>query len=427
MAPNSGMNIYPSAPLAGLGSNLTVAAPLSRRGHGPGLLLLVDENLDLRKHDKTLDPPPQQKWAEEGFAVAQLRVAKSDNGLIRDGLRLALSELLKVPFCDQAEKIGIIEPVVLEIIEACSEICTVIYYGASLASITNSRLPSLAHLAGNAEEVNAIENHSARRHYYPGVKSFFVIPAHEDYHGPSASVAHTRTLSFLKPLVDGPYFDLEKIWDEHTYWEFEARSVEETMATMVEEPYVNHIPTLTGGIGRRALTDFYRNHFIFNNPPDTELELVSRTVGIDRVVDEFLFKATHDRVIDWLAPGIPATRRSISVPFTSVVNIRGDRLYHEHISWDQATLLKQLDLLPDYLPFPYPITGNESVVSNRELEYRLPVAGVESAHKLANQSSVESNAMLQYKYREAKLDGKESRNWITYIVTRARQLISSLR
>lgn len=72
------------------------------------------------------------------------------------------------------------------------------------------------------------------------------------------------------------------------------------MATMVQEPYVNHVPTLTGGIGRVKLTDFYRNHFIFNNPDDTALELVSRTVGIDRVIDEFIFNFTHDKVIDWL-------------------------------------------------------------------------------------------------------------------------------
>ncbi|KAI0884015.1 uncharacterized protein GGS22DRAFT_166666 [Annulohypoxylon maeteangense] len=297
---------------------------------------------------------------------------------------------------------SVVESAVLETIETYPEICAVIWYGASSASTIRSELPWLAHIVGavKAEGDPAGEDHNAKRHYYTHAKSFFVIPAHEDYDDSSASVAHSRTLSFLKPLVGGPHFDLEKVWDEHTYWEFEARSVEETMATMVEEPYVNHIPTLTGGVGREALTNFYRDHFIFSNPLDTELQLVSRTVGIDRVVDEFLFKATHDRVIDWLAPGIPATGRPMSVPFTSVVNIRGDRLYHEHISWDQATLLKQLGLLPDYLPFPYSIRGDEATANDATFEYRLPVAGTESALKLSNESSVDSNAMLQYQYRE---------------------------
>lgn len=72
------------------------------------------------------------------------------------------------------------------------------------------------------------------------------------------------------------------------------------MGTMVQEPYVNHTPTMTGGIGREALSLFYANHFIFNNPEDTALELVSRTVGIDRVVDEFILVLTHDKEVDWL-------------------------------------------------------------------------------------------------------------------------------
>jgi carboxymethylenebutenolidase len=58
---------------------------------------------------------------------------------------------------------------------------------------------------------------------------------------------------------------------------------------------------MTGGIGRRELTDFYTHHFIFANPPDTELELISRTVGVDRVVDEFIFKVSHMSEIDWLS------------------------------------------------------------------------------------------------------------------------------
>lgn len=45
--------------------------------------------------------------------------------------------------------------------------------------------------------------------------------------------------------MNGPYFDLEDIWDEHTYYEFADRSVEHTMSTMVQEPYVNHVPTVS--------------------------------------------------------------------------------------------------------------------------------------------------------------------------------------
>lgn len=191
--------------------------------------------------------------------------------------------------------------------------------------------------------------------------------------------------------MGAPYFDLEVLWDEHTYWEFEKRSVEHTMATMVQEPYVNHVPTITGGIGREALTAFYRDHFIFANPADTEMELVSRTVGIDRVIDEFIFKMTHDRIVDWFLPGVPPTGKYLQVPFTAVVNIRGDRLYHEHIAWDQVTALRQCGLMPEYLPF-----GGK----NGKVEYYVPGDGVGTAEKMRNKTSVESNRLIGMKSRE---------------------------
>lgn len=72
------------------------------------------------------------------------------------------------------------------------------------------------------------------------------------------------------------------------------------MQTMVAEPYVNHVPTMIGGVGRKELTAFYRDHFIFANPPDSSLEVVSRTVGIDRIVDEFIFKCNHSTLWEWL-------------------------------------------------------------------------------------------------------------------------------
>ncbi|KAK8122957.1 hypothetical protein PG984_011627 [Apiospora sp. TS-2023a] len=410
----------PNAPSIVISPTLTLQPPLSRRGHGPGLVLLVDPSLDLANcHDKTLDPPPLQKWAEEGYAVAQLKLVPNEGGQLRiddDELHQAIQELEKLPSCDGARELGFIVysatttcPITATAIEdACEQALAVVYYGAEPASYTASELPVLAHLPGSKPDGEAaaaaaakeVESENVKRHYYGSAAKApsFAIPADQHFHASSASVAHTRTLSFLKPLMAGPYFDLEKIWDEHTYWEFEARDVEQTMATMVEEPYVNHIPTLTGGIGREKLTEFYTNHFVFANPPDTELELVSRTVGIDRVIDEFLTKMTHDRVVDWLAPGVPPTGKYIQIPFTSVVNIRGDRLYHEHISWDQGTLLRQLGLLPEYLPFPYLMV---SAQPGEKFEYRVPVADVESASKLRDESSVDSNVMLGYGPRKS--------------------------
>src|SRR5258705_13932144 len=74
-------------------------------------------------------------------------------------------------------------------------------------------------------------------------------------------------------------YDLAALWEAHCRYEFETRDVDATMSTMVAEPYVNHIPTMTGGVGFESLRHFYAHHFIGVNPPDFELLPVSRTVG----------------------------------------------------------------------------------------------------------------------------------------------------
>lgn len=83
-----------------------------------------------------------------------------------------------------------------------------------------------------------------------------------------------------------------------------------------------------------------------------------------------------------------------------MVNVRGDRLYHEHIAWDQGTALRQLGLLPEYLPYPYPLPDGRIPATNKAFEYRLPVAGVETANKMRDKNSVPSNEMFSFTIRE---------------------------
>jgi len=148
---------------------------------------------------------------------------------------------------------------------------------------------------------------------------------------------------------------------------------------------------MTGGVGRKNLTAFYRDHFIFSNPPDTALKTVSRTVGADRIVDEFIFHVTHTTMVDWLLPGVPPTGKKLEIPMLGVINVRGDRLYHEHIWWDQGTVLKQAGLLLDIVTVPTPM-------GPRRL--RLPVAGAEAARMLVNESDGRSNEMLGWGYQD---------------------------
>jgi carboxymethylenebutenolidase len=126
---------------------------------------------------------------------------------------------------------------------------------------------------------------------------------------------------------------------------------------MVDDAYVNHIPVLTGGVGKEQLRDFYSRRFIPQMPPDTSITPVSRTIGEDRVVDEMLFEFTHTIPMDWMLPGIPPTGKHVKVPLVAIVSFRQDKLAHEHIYWDQSSVLVQIGLMDgDALP----VVGAES-------------------------------------------------------------------
>ena len=159
-----------------------------------------------------------------------------------------------------------------------------------------------------------------------------------------------------------PDHDLAALWEAHTRTEFETRDVDATMATMVAEPYVNHIPTMAGGVGHDELKRFYKYHFVGANPPDTSIALISRTVGTDSLVDELIFSFTHTCEIDWMLPGIAPTGRKVEIPLVAIVQFRDGKLVHEHIYWDQASVLVQIGHLdPAGLPVAGVATARKAV------------------------------------------------------------------
>jgi carboxymethylenebutenolidase len=151
--------------------------------------------------------------------------------------------------------------------------------------------------------------------------------------------------------------DLARLWEEHTSHEFSTRDTESTLDTMVEDAYVNHVPVLTGGAGKDALRTFYSVDFIPRMPPDTKLTPISRTVGEDQLVDEMIFSFTHTQEMPWMLPGIAPTNRFVEVALVAIVRFRDGKLAHEHIYWDQASVLKQIGLLTDP---GLPVFGAES-------------------------------------------------------------------
>jgi carboxymethylenebutenolidase len=167
------------------------------------------------------------------------------------------------------------------------------------------------------------------------------------------------------PSADRSQTNLSRLWEEHTSHEFVTRDTESTLATMTEDAYVNHIPVMTGGVGKAALRDFYSERFIPSMPPDTTLTPVSRTVGENQLVDEMIFSFTHTQEMPWMLPGVAPTHRRVEIPLVAIVRFRDGKLAHEHIYWDQASVLKQIGLLSDPT---------------------LPVLGAETARKVLDPS-----------------------------------------
>lgn len=172
---------------------------------------------------------------------------------------------------------------------------------------------------------------------------------------------------------------LARLWEEHLRHEFETGNTEDTLATMVEDAYVNHVPVLTGGFGTVELREFYATHFIPRMPPDLEMTPISRTIGHDQLVEELVLNFTHTVAIDWMLPGIAPTGKRVEVALVVVVRFRDGKVAHEHIYWDQATVLVQLGLIDPG---------------------KLPVAGADSARKVRD-PRLPANALIRERGRLA--------------------------
>ncbi len=138
--------------------------------------------------------------------------------------------------------------------------------------------------------------------------------------------------------------ELEELWAEHIKGEFESKDVEATLATMVDDAYVNHMPVNTGGRGKGALRAFYRDDFIPSWPDDLRMTPLNRVVGKGQLVDEMHLTFTHDRPMPWLLPNAAPTGKKIAMDVVVVVQFRGDKLACERIYWDHAAVLRQAGL-----------------------------------------------------------------------------------
>lgn len=382
-----------------------VAVP--HAGHGPGLIVLqeifgVNHSLqEVTRHfaeQGYLAVAPDLFWRLErnvNLGYSESDVEKAFGLFQRFDAPLAAQDIVAVAHAlkERAECSGDVGVLgfcmggMLAILAAAQSAirAAVAYYPVGLQDLTELpavQCPTVIHLGGQDHlcppdatariQQGYASDPAVKTYVYPGADHAFFNKDRPEYNRSASGISLTRSLAVLRKAL-GPDYDLSDLWDRHTLHEFVTRNAADTIATMVDEPYVNHVPTLTGGIGKKELYHFYKHYFVNVNDENLSFIPVSRTVGVDRVVDEMVIVFRHDSMMDYLLPGIPPTGRDVRLPMVAVVSFRGDKIYHEHIYWDHASLLAQVGLLdPGHLP----------------------VAGVEQADKVLDETSVPSNAMM---------------------------------
>jgi len=331
------------------------------------------------------DPATIQHFEEEGFIVSYLPY---------NGDRKEYNRQLKhlgdpMELGDRYALIGFGEAAAL-VLEACRKPmpklrAVVAYYPPYLPKGGDfpSALNILIHLA--ASQPFAVKFPSFT---YKNSQVGFAEEDLDEYDPVGARLAWSRTLRCLREAFELSV-DHEPEWEKHLNLKYASKDVDATISTYAADATVNHVPVMTGGIGRKELHRFYADYFTPGIPPSLNMRLVSRTVGVDRVVDEMYISFKHTQEIPWMLPGVPPTDKNVEVALVSVVTLRGGKLCQENVYWDQASVLLQLGLLdPNQVP-----SGFKAINEQDKVE-RLPVTGPESAWKVLDDSSEESNRLI---------------------------------
>ncbi|OCL10172.1 dienelactone hydrolase-like protein [Glonium stellatum] len=358
-------------------------------------------------------------WKEEGFRVKYIPFGNGGKSYVQtlhhlgDGMSIGERYAI-VAFGDAA---SVCLETYAESSTSTSKLCSLVAYYPTSIPDPHTRFSSsfrvLVHLAGGTigvtrrPEVLGIQGkrRTVQKRITPGVgagglQTKIQYPSYtyedvdpgfaehdlDEYDPVADAVAWSRSLSVVRRGF-GAEVELERVWEENVEYKYFTKNTGKVLETFNDtpDPYVNYTPTMTGGIGKDELKRFYDEFFIPSNPESLVMRLLSRTIGVDQIVDELHITFKHTQEMPWILPGIPPTNKKIEVVVVSVVCLRGGKLYHERVYWDQASVLLQAGLLdPEEVPENLRQKGVEI----------LPVAGAEAARKILDQESEPGNEMI---------------------------------
>lgn len=273
------------------------------------------------------------------------------------------------------------------------KLCAVVAYYPPYMPKTSADFPRSLNLLIHLASSQRFGTKHRQTHRYPDTKSGFAESDLDEYDKSAARLAWSRTLAALRRGF-GMQVDLEGVWDHHLDirdQDGSPENIDSLLKTMTLDASVDHVPTMTGGVGKKRLKRFYTEFFTNSRPKDFKSTILSRTVGTDRIVDELLVSFTHNTEVPWMLPGIPPTGKEVEIAMVVIVGVRGGKVCTENVHWDQASVLVQIGLLdPAYVPksFKTKESGKEKEVKS------LPVLGPEAARKAADEENGRSNNLI---------------------------------
>ena len=158
--------------------------------------------------------------------------------------------------------------------------------------------------------------------------------------------------------------EMINVLEQHVDAEMKG-DLELTMSTMIDNPHLLNIPNMMGGDDFEGVKTFYKDHLVGKFfPPDVEFNRISLTIGKDQIVEELVICFTHTKKIDWCLPNIEPTNKKVKMSVVVIAGIKDKKLTHEHIYWDQASVLVQAGLLDSK---NLPVVGDQS--ANKLLKF----------------------------------------------------------
>lgn len=333
-------------------------------------------------------------WKEEGFDAHYIPYEPQNQAAYVRTIK-TLSESLNLGEHYALVAYGEAASVVLKTaMKPLAKCCAIIAFYPPLLPGPKTLYPNAhglqVHVAGLSQASPTPEMCDWKLYRYEDCSTGFADPSSKAYSEVEANLSWSRTLAcvrrgFNKNIDHEPI--VQAAWNAKYEDEVPERASMAIVTKMSQSsPHVTIMPTLQGGIGRKGLEEFYREFFVPSLVDDFDIRLISRTMGVDRVVDEMVVSFTHSDEIDWILPGVPPTDKYVEIPMVSIVGIRGGKLVSEHMYWDQASVLMQVGLLdPKFVP---------KHMRNQGLK-RLPVVGIEAAQQLVQPQVQRYNKLLQ--------------------------------